>query len=72
MDLSLGFSAVSFDSTEASVLGELEKKRICRVCDGGSFTHDLFGDWARAPHLFGEADRLDEFLAEPSHETTLV
>lgn len=51
--------------SEAAVLGELEKMRICRVRDERvSFTHDLFGDWARLRILLGEAERLDEFLAD--------
>jgi hypothetical protein len=52
-------------STEASIIGELERLCICRVRDGRvSLTHDLFGDWARFRILLAQSECLDVFLTE--------
>ncbi len=50
---------------EVPVFGELVKKRICRERDGRvSFTHDLFGDWARLQILIPQTGNLAEFLTD--------
>ncbi len=50
---------------DVSVFGELVKKRICRERDGRvSFTHDLYGDWARLQALIPETGNLAEFLTD--------